>query len=408
MTGIFRRPHRRPPLRRVVITGPAVVQAPGLHRRAHPSVARMVAARVARHVRRVAPLPLLGVRAPGAPVIPIAKMLMERHRKIMRERLAREQRPVEVPLPQPAAVGLTPFALRPIITAVDAAVAIRRGAAVAVGGARRSVAPARGAPAAQRPARAKPPRRAVVAVTGIRQPGVQPARPLRGPTPAVAAAFLRRVAKVALGGPFVPGVMAPVSRPRPARRPPRMPRVAARMAPGGPFVPGAVPGATRQRAARRLDVRARGAIRAIVGGQAAAVANLVTPRAMLPRAREARIRAAVRAVVHGFAPIAPEVTFHPRRPRPQPAARHAVAHRFAPGAPPTPPVPTHAFVPRAPRIFVRVIPHRVVRTRIPLGLFILVVLISRDLEVKSTSGDLEVKSTSEDLEVDGTGGDLTI
>lgn len=131
MAGVFRRPFHRVPRRRVVHGVAAVVvpQAPGLHRRRHPALVRaaVLRPRVAR--RMVASFVVAG-RGRITPLVPIAKILMERHRIILRERIARERAPVVPTVPLPAAVGSTPFPPKPIFARVLPEIRGRRPAIV--------------------------------------------------------------------------------------------------------------------------------------------------------------------------------------------------------------------------------------------------------------------------------------
>lgn len=112
MVGIFRKPFlRRPPRRIVPTVAVPTVEVPGLRRRDRLAMRRSVALRVADKIRQVPRLPLLGIRQPGAPRLNIARLVMDRGRKFIRERMARE-RFVPPTFPIPAAVSATPFAPR--------------------------------------------------------------------------------------------------------------------------------------------------------------------------------------------------------------------------------------------------------------------------------------------------------
>lgn len=112
MAGIFRRPFLRRPPRRIVptIAVPAV-DVPGLRRRDRLAMRQSAALRVADVIRQVPKYPLLGIRQPGAPLFNVARILMERSRKLIRERMARE-RFVPPTFPVPAAVSAVPFVPR--------------------------------------------------------------------------------------------------------------------------------------------------------------------------------------------------------------------------------------------------------------------------------------------------------
>ncbi len=109
MAGVFRRPFHPVRPRRIVhgVAGAVNVPAPGLRRR--QALLREAADRL---LKKLLAIPLYGVRRPGF-VVPVAKMLMERHRKIMRARLARER---VIPVPTfPPVVGATVFPSRALV-----------------------------------------------------------------------------------------------------------------------------------------------------------------------------------------------------------------------------------------------------------------------------------------------------
>jgi len=234
MGGVFRRPFHRIPRKKLFLPGgPFVptVQVPIILR--NPAVLRNIALRPPRIRRRAVAPPLLGVR-PRAPIIPVARMLRERFRKMMRQR----RREVFVPtIPVPAAVGPTPFPMRPPAQ-IKPAIAARARAGfvptfppVAVGP---TPFPSR-PPSQRRPvvARARPP----TAVPTFPPAAVGPTVFIKKPPLRRPSVTVNRVRPLVPTGPFVPGVPGPTpfrvrqpAHPRRAfLRPPRlssMPRTA--------------------------------------------------------------------------------------------------------------------------------------------------------------------------------------
>lgn len=101
--GVFRRPFHQIPRKRVFFLGaPVPVQIPSFPR--NPALLRSIVLRPPRIKRRVTAPPLLGVRQLGV-IIPVARMLQERFRKMMR---ARPREPFVPFIPVPAAVGAVP------------------------------------------------------------------------------------------------------------------------------------------------------------------------------------------------------------------------------------------------------------------------------------------------------------
>ncbi len=303
MAGVFRRRHHRIPPRRIVhgVAGPVVVPAPGLRRRLHPSLVQAATARHRDHFRQVKLPALLGIRQPAAPIFSLARFVRDRHRKILRERIARAFEPV-LPVEPPAAVGQAPFPQRP---------AIRRVARIAAASPRVAVVPGGGfigAPITQPrlPRRDRRPRPRLVptlVLNGVRAPGKVPSVRVK---PLIQAPRVhRRVERLSVGGVAAPAAVG--------RTPSRLPaRLLARVARAARQIPGLVlngirpPGKVPSRAAQRPPqaIRAQRGLSAAhsVGGPAAAQAGAAPGRPasrLLARVTRA-IRLAPKLVLNGI------------------------------------------------------------------------------------------------------------
>ncbi len=253
MTGVFRRPFHRGPPRRIVhgVAGVVDVQAPGLHRRRPRSMVRRDPTS-----RKARTVPLLGVRQPGI-LIPVARMVMERARKILRARI---RQPEKIFIPTfPPAVGAAPFPARPAVQRLPVTAAARR-----VPITMPVFTPAVGTPFLPHgPRHRKPTRMPIVAKRII--PGIVPGP---GATPILVRPAIRRipVTVIARRVPAIPGIVpglgpTPIRSRQPAVIPPRHHPVRPRPLRGSLFVPGGVVFFIRQPRAIRISHRFRIAVR---------------------------------------------------------------------------------------------------------------------------------------------------
>lgn len=323
MVGVFRRPHHPRPPRRFVPTGPAAaptVGAPAFRR--HPALVRAATLRP----HRMPPPPRVVVitapRVVQAPIIPLARIVMERHRKILRERLARKPEPRIVPTFPPAAAGAAPVIRMPF-----------------------------------QPVRPEPRPAAQRALVGTVTPaaGVGMTPPRRVVRAAAAPRVTAAQRPMAPFGLFVPGIGPPLPR-TPTRAPPpqRAPYRQRPLVPSGPFAPavGAAPSG-RPQVRSVPTVRVPLAPRPLVLGVTAAVGMAPPGARLLPRVPAAPKPLARRGIVMSVAAV-PGFTGTPTRPYIPPPPVKPPARVLRPTlilSVFVPPVPSQVPIVRVPRVW---------------------------------------------------------